>query len=160
MPIDIFRVDDRLIHGQVVVGWTRAKGIDTILAIDDEIVNDNMQKQLMKLAVPPGVNAFFYDVDTAARKINAGALRNRKTMVLVKGPKELLRLLNLGVEISEVNLGNLRNSENKIQLLSHVSASKEEIEIWKEISNKGVKLIAQTLPDKQAVDFGDTLKKY
>lgn len=140
MSIEIIRVDDRLIHGQVAIGWTRSRGINTILAIDDATAKDRMQCQLMKMATPPGVTPYFLTVDDAAEKILKDTYKNKKVMILVKGPAELSALLDKGIEMSEVNIGNQRSGENKIQLASQMFATKEELNLWKQISDKGIKL--------------------
>lgn len=160
MSIEIIRVDDRLIHGQVAIGWTRSRGINTILAIDDVTAKDRMQCQLMKMATPPGVTPYFLTVEDAAEKILNDTYKNKKVMILVKGPKELLALLEKGIEMSEVNIGNQRSGENKIQLASQMFATEEELNLWKQISNKGIKLYAQGVPGGAYLNVNEALTKY
>lgn len=160
MSIEIIRVDDRLIHGQVAIGWTRSRGINTILAIDDATAKDRMQCQLMKMATPPGVTPYFLTVEDAAEKILNDTYKNKKVMILVKGPTELLALLEKGIEMSEVNIGNQRSGENKIQLASQMFATEEELNLWKQISNKGIKLYAQGVPGGAYLNVNEALTKY
>ena len=80
MGIELIRIDDRLIHGQVVLGWTRSKGINTVVAVDDEILKNKMQCQLMKMATPPGVTPIFLSVEEAAAKLTSDAYKNKKYM--------------------------------------------------------------------------------
>lgn len=160
MSVEFIRVDDRLIHGQVVTGWTRSRGINTILAIDDATAKNKMQCQLMKMATPPGVTSVFLTVEEGAEKIMNDTYKNKKVMILVKGPKELAALIEKGVPMKEVNIGNLRSGENKIQLATQMFASKEEIEIWKDISNKGIKLYAQSVPGSTNANINEVLLKY
>lgn len=159
MGIELIRVDDRLIHGQVAMGWTRSRGINTILAIDDATAKDRMQCQLMKMATPPGVTSYFFSVDDAVEKILKNALKNKKAMLLVKGPVELKALIDRGVEINEVNIGNQRSGENKIQLATQMFATPEELEIWKSISQMNIKLYAQGVPGGANVNINDALGK-
>lgn len=160
MSIEIIRVDDRLIHGQVAIGWTRSRGINTILAIDDATAKDRMQCQLMKMATPPGVTPYFLTVDDAAEKILKDTYKNKKVMILVKGPAELSALLDKGIAMSEVNIGNQRSGENKIQLASQMFATKEELNLWKQISDKGIKLYAQGVPGGAYLNVNEALTKY
>lgn len=160
MSIEIIRVDDRLIHGQVAIGWTRSRGINTILAIDDATAKDRMQCQLMKMATPPGVTPYFLTVEDAAEKILKDTYKNKKVMILVKGPAELSALLDKGIAMSEVNIGNQRSGENKIQLASQMFATKEELNLWKQISDKGVKLYAQGVPGGAYLNVNEALTKY
>lgn len=160
MSIEIIRVDDRLIHGQVAIGWTRSRGINTILAIDDVTAKDRMQCQLMKMATPPGVTPYFLTVEDAVEKILKDTYKNKKVMILVKGPAELSALLDKGIAMNEVNIGNQRSGENKIQLASQMFATKEELNLWKQISDKGVKLYAQGVPGGAYLNVNEALTKY
>ncbi len=160
MGIELIRIDDRLIHGQVVLGWTRSKGINTVVAVDDEILKNKMQCQLMKMATPPGVTPIFLSVEEAAAKLTSDAYKNKKAMLLVKGPKTLVELMNKGVDIKNVNVGNVRPKNATEQLFNHVFSTKEDIAIWKELCAKGVSLTAQALPDAATCNLNDVLAKY
>ena len=99
MKISLFRVDDRLIHGQVVVGWTRRAGVTTILVADDKTASDRIQCSLYRMATPAGVKADFCTLDAAAEKLTNGSLDNEVVMVLFKDPQSVLGLIERGVEI-------------------------------------------------------------
>ena len=159
MGLQLIRVDDRLIHGQVALGWSRARGIDTIIAVDDKVAKDSFQCSLLKMATPAGVKSFILDEDHAEENIKSGKYDRKKVMLLVKGPRTLLNLLNRGIEIKEVNIGNLCSAAGKEKLLSHVYADEEELKLWKEISGRGVKMYAQTVPDSSSADFNEVLRK-
>lgn len=159
MKFRLVRIDDRLIHGQVALGWSRARGIDTIFAVDDPVSKDKFQCSLLKMATPPGVKSYILGVDDAEKQLKSGAYDKKKVMLLVKGPQTLLALLERGLEITEVNIGNMRSLEGKKKILGHVYANEEEIELLRAISAKGIKMNAQTVPDAAAVDFNEVLKK-
>lgn len=159
MGLELVRCDDRLIHGQVVIGWTRSKGITTIIAIDDKTAGDKFQMQLMKMATPPGVTPVFLSVADAIAKLKAGDFENKKYMLLAKGPKVVNDLIDAGIAISEVNVGNQRSGEGKTKLLNFVYSTDEEIEAWKQLGAKGVKLYGQTLPDTPSFDLIDAINK-
>ena len=95
--ITFVRVDDRLIHGQVVTGWTRTKGINFILAVDDEIAANKMQVRLMKMATPPGVKSEVMSVKDASALLKGGKLDRYKVFVVVKNPATLLALQAEGI---------------------------------------------------------------
>jgi mannose/fructose/N-acetylgalactosamine-specific phosphotransferase system component IIB len=156
----IVRIDDRLIHGQVVVGWTRSAGVTCILVVDDKTAGDKIQISLMKMATPAGLSAEFLTIADAAEKIAAGAYNNENVMILVKGPESIIDLLDNGVEIASLNIGNLRSAPGKIKLLSHVYATPEEIKDWKELARRNVKMTGQILPDQAKTDFNQVLRKH
>ena len=153
------RIDDRLIHGQIVVGWTRSAGVTCILVADDKTAKDRIQCSLMRMATPVGLTAEFLSIDDAAEKIMNGGYNDENLMILVRGPKAIIGLLDRGVEIKGLSIGNLRSAPEKIKLLSHVYAIPEEIEDWKELDRRSIKMIAQILPDQTKTDFNEVLKK-
>lgn len=160
MKISLFRVDDRLIHGQVVVGWTRRAGVTTIIVADDKTASDRIQCSLYKMATPAGVKAYFYTLDVAAEKLTDGSLDSEVVMVLFKDPQSVLGLIERGVEIKELNLGNLRSAPGRVQLLNHVYAAPEDLQAWKNLDAKGVNMNAQILPEQKKVNFNETLKNF
>ena len=159
MKTTIVRIDDRLIHGQVVVGWTRSAGVTCILVADDAVAKDKIQSSIMKMASPAGLRTEFLAVGDAAEKIAAGAYEDENLMILVRGPKAVLDLIDKGVGIPSLNIGNLRSAPGKKKLLSHVYTVPEEIEYWKELDRRNVKMTAQILPDQGKTDFNQVLKK-
>ena len=81
-------------------------------------------------------------------------------MVLFKDPQSVLGLIERGVEIKELNLGNLRSAPGRVQLLNHVFASPEDLQAWKDLDAKGVSMNAQILPEQKKVNFNETLKNF
>ena len=154
----MIRIDDRLIHGQVALGWTRAKGIDTIVAVDDKVAKDGLQCSLLHMATPPGVKSYIVSVADAVTLIQSGKLDKKHIMLLSKGPEALIQMIDAGVELDEVNIGNVRSNPERKKYLSHVFATDEEIKVWKVLAEK-TKLIAQILPDSPKVNFNELLDK-
>lgn len=153
MHISMIRVDDRLIHGQVVVGWTQALGLQQILVADDATAADPVQKNLLMLAVPAGVTADVLTIEHAARVVEASS-STIPTIVLVRGPAELAALHAAGMPMSEVNVGNVHTGPGRERLTKEVHATPVEIEIWRTLAAAGVKLTAQWLPGTAKTDLG------
>ncbi len=159
MKTVLVRIDDRLIHGQVVVGWTRSAGVTCILVVDDQTARDKVQCSLLRMATPFGIKSEFLTTEDAAAKIKADAFKGEKVMILVRGPQTILDLIDRGVEISSLNIGNIRSAEGRVKLLGHVYATPDEIDVWKQLDQKNIKMSAQILPDQSKVDFNEVLKK-
>src|SRR5580704_355580 len=104
MAVDLLRIDDRLVHGQVVEGWLRALGVTHVVVASDAVVADEMQKALYSLAVPFGVE---WDKD--------------HVLVLVSSPDDAYRLLAAGAPVKSVNVGGLHYREGRVQVLKAVS---------------------------------------
>lgn len=160
MKIVLVRVDDRLIHGQVAVGWTRTVGATHIVVANDEVAVDPTQKMLLKMATPAGVKSSILSVEEAGKKLVEKAFKNDKVLLLVRDSKSLLKLLDLGVEFTEVNIGNVRTTEERERITKEVAATKEEIAEWKELDQRHIKLEALWLPDAKGVNFNQVIRKY
>ncbi len=158
MDIALIRVDDRLIHGQVVVGWTQALGIQQILVADDATAANPVQRDLLLLAVPGGVTADVLPIADAAAVVRASQ-SHVPTIVLVKGPRELLALYRAGLPMDVVNVGNVHTAAGRRRLTKEVHATDEEIAIWRELASAGVRLEAQWLPGQARTDLGKLVEQ-
>ena len=158
MKFNLVRIDDRLIHGQVALGWTRVKKINTIIAVDDQVSKDGFQCSLLQMATPPGVKSYIVSIIDAVKLLQSGKIDDRQIMLLSKGPEALIKMIEMGIEMEEVNIGNIRSNPLRKKYLSHVFATDDEIKIWKELAKKTA-LVAQILPDSPRVNFNDLLNK-
>lgn len=159
MPIVFVRVDDRLIHGQVVVGWTRTVGATHIVVADDDAAGNATQKSLLKLAAPVGVKVSIFTVGDAAAALTGPKLGSDKVMVLVRDPQALLGLMQGGVRLSKVNIGNVRTAPGRERLTKEVAASPEEMVAWQELDKAGVVLEAVWLPGGAVTDFNNVVRQ-
>lgn len=159
MKIVLVRVDDRLIHGQVAVGWTRTIGASHIVVANDDVAKDNTQKMLLKMATPVGVKSTILSVDEAAALLAAEKFGNDKVLVLVRDPKSLLRLIEGGVKFDKVNIGNVRMMDGRQRITKEVAATSEEVEDWKQLDQAGIKLEALWIPGGSATNFNEVIRK-
>ena len=107
MAIALMRVDDRLVHGQVVEGWLPSLGVDLIVVVSDAAAADPVQASLMKMAMPPSVGLLVVSVADAPDALSSPKMAARRALVLVPGPAEALSLLKRGVAVQRVNVGGL-----------------------------------------------------
>ena len=159
MTLSLVRVDDRLIHGQVTTGWTRNVQANLIVVADDQAADNSMQSNLMKMAAPPGVDVEVLPVEEAAEELKAGTWDDRKVLLLLRGSRELLRLVEEGVELEKVNVGNAGGGEGKIRLTKQVAATEEEMEAWRKLNEKGIDLEVQWMPGHQRTDLNKVIRK-
>jgi len=160
MKIAMVRVDERLIHGQITMSWTRTVGANLILCVNDDVANNSFQKNLMKMAAPPGAKVEIESVDAAAEKLNTQAWSNASILFLVRNPIDLLRLVRKGLSIDRVNVGGVRSPEATIKLTKEVSATPAEMEAWKELDGMGIRIEVQFLPNQGSTLLNDVLKKH
>lgn len=157
--ITLIRVDDRLIHGQVAVGWCKAVNASQIMVIDDIVAKDEAQKLIMKLAAPQNVDVYILTFNEAIRQIETFKKSKNNALILVRDPKVLVDLINNGFKIDKVNVGNVRMRSDRVRLTKEVAATKDEILSWKELDKLGVKLEAQWLPGGAITNFNNIIRK-
>jgi len=148
------RIDDRLIHGQVTVSWSKHVGAQRIVVANDEVAKDEIQKSLLPLAAPPGVEVTISSIEKANKHLED----NKKTFLLVKNPYDALRLLEDGVEIKEINLGNMGYSEGKKTFRKTLSLGKEDISNLRSLENKDIKVYFQMLPQDRKITLDDLIR--
>lgn len=153
MPLSLVRIDDRLVHGQVVAGWIPHLRAQDILVACDAAAADPIQMTLMRLALPDEIGLEVLPVAEAARRpaLTGGPCRN--TLVLAPGPQEVLALLENGAKFSTVNVGGLHYTAGRVQLGKAIFLSEGDKSALREISRRGVRLEGRALPAERALDI-------
>lgn len=140
------RIDNRLVHGQVGVTWTTSLGANLILVVDDEVAKDTLQQQLMMIvAEASGVGIRFFTVEHTANIIQKAAPR-QKIFIICRTPQEIRRLIDRGVPIKDLNVGNMHFSQGKHQISKKVYVDDKDLEDLHYIKSKGVNVFIQDVP--------------
>lgn len=155
MSVDLVRIDDRLIHGQVVVGWARALGIDRIVLVDDAVRSSTWMQELYQLSVPPELQLAFASVDEAAGAVAQWARDPQHTLVLLPDVATAVRLLDGAGAITELNVGGVHQAAGRSARLPYVYLSDEEVEQLRHIAARGVRVTAQDVPTARRVELQD-----
>lgn len=157
MSIDLVRVDDRLIHGQVVVGWTRALGATRIIVVDDALRGEPWEQELYALGVPPGIDVLFASVAEAAPQMAAWGADERATIVLVPDVATVMRLAEGAGPLRAVNLGGIHDAAGRTERLTYVYLSSDEADQLCRLAASGIDVRAQDVPGGRAVTLDDLL---
>lgn len=155
MSIDLVRVDDRLIHGQVVVGWAQALGARRIVLVNDEVSSNEWERDLMKLGVPPGLEVEFVSVDQAAAAFPTWTKDAKRTIVLVADVATLVRLFEHQVSVSKVNIGGIHDDAGRRERLSYVYLTDDEVRQLQRLAERGIVVTAQDVPTAKSVALDD-----
>lgn len=153
------RIDSRLIHGQVAGTWVPFIAPQTFIAASDNAAHDKLRKSLLLQVAPAGVKTNVLDIAKAGRVYNNPKYTGMKTMFVVESPVDVVRLLDEGVKINEVNVGGVTFKTGMVQLSDAVYASEEHLEAYRELLKRGVKLTVQQLPNHSPVDLAKILKQ-
>ncbi|MDE2039106.1 MAG: PTS sugar transporter subunit IIB [Elusimicrobia bacterium] len=153
MPLSLVRIDDRLVHGQVVEGWIPRLKIEQVLVACDAAAKDDLQASLMRLALPEKIGLDVLGVAQAARHPGFQPGYLKRLLVLVPGPREILELLDGGAAFSTVNVGGLHYTAGKVQLGKAIFLSEEDRTALREILRRGVALEGRALPSDKPLDI-------
>lgn len=158
MPIVLLRVDERLIHGQVVVGWGGRLHPDRIVVVDDALADSAWEQELYCLGVPPEIEASFASVDGAAHRLSSWQSGGRRVAVLLRDVQTLHRLAGLA-ELREVpiNLGGIHHAQGRERVLPYLHLGAPEREQLAALGAAGLRISAQDLPTARAVPLADLL---
>jgi len=157
MEIVLTRIDDRLIHGQVVEGWLKSIGVSHIVVISDEVAADKMQQILLSMAVPRNVKVSNYSVKEGAQKLLELQSAKDRVMLLLSRPADVLRLIDYGVKLTSVNVGGMHYSQGKRQVLRNVSVDENDVKALREISSRGIALEGRVLPPDDMVNVMEVI---
>jgi mannose/fructose/sorbose-specific phosphotransferase system IIB component len=145
MDVKLLRVDSRLVHGQVANNWAGTLGTEAILAVSDGAAQDELRKTLL-LQTGGAIKVHVLSVEKAARVYQNAKYADMKAIIVVENPGDVVRLLDAGIEVSEVNVGGMTFKQGTTQLSQAVFASPEDIEAFKEINRRGIKQFVQMVP--------------
>ncbi|MBC2459787.1 PTS N-acetylgalactosamine transporter subunit IIB [Clostridium beijerinckii] len=140
------RIDNRLVHGQVGVTWTTSLGANLLVVVDDTAASDPVQQQLMSMtAESSGVGIRFFTIQKTIDVIHK-ASPSQKIFIVCKTPEVVRKLVDGGVPIKELNVGNMHFSDGKRAITKKVYVDDKDIEDLKYIESKGVKVFVQDTP--------------
>ncbi|WP_346354875.1 PTS sugar transporter subunit IIB [Azotosporobacter soli] len=159
MSIELVRIDDRLIHGQVVMAWHRACPVDRMVVVDDRAANDAIRKMLLETVAPQGVRVSVLTKKQGADALLTNAYGEERLMLLATTPITLLALIECGVDLKAINVGGLGTGPGKRQLTPAVAVDQEEEAAFAELQKLGVQLQIQTIPSDLPLALSDVLPK-
>lgn len=156
--IVLARVDDRLIHGEVVSVWTPSLSANRIVVVDDQVANDKFNSRVLKALAPNGVKVNVYTVADASEKLKGEPKKGEKIIVLTKTPISFEKMIDNGVEIKAVNLGGMGIRGERQPFIKNVACDPEEIQSIKNMRNKNVDVYYQLVPEQQRIETEGYLK--
>lgn len=152
MQIVLVRIDDRLIHGQVVIGWIPHLRVNMVMVVSDAVAADETQVALMRMAMPERVSLVVLPVMPAAQRIRTDTIADCRALILTPGPLEVLRLLEAGAEFKAVNVGGLHYTAGRVQLGRAIFLSADDRVALRALCRRGVNMEGRALPGDAALD--------
>jgi PTS system mannose-specific IIB component/fructoselysine and glucoselysine-specific PTS system IIB component len=157
VTIELYRIDDRLIHGQVVVGWGQPLNIGFIVLVDDEVAVSDWEKELYRMGVPPGVDLYFASVADAARDISSWRGDQRPGILLTGDIETMRRLTAAAPVIPAVNIGGIHHRAGRVERLRYVYLTPDEERGLRALQESGVAVTAQDVPSARPMALREVL---
>ena len=151
MAVELFRIDDRLIHGQVVVGWGQPMKLGFIVLVDDEVASSDWEQELYRKGVPPDMNVHFTTVEEAARQLGDWNADARPGILLTGDIETMVRLIELTPAVRQVNLGGIHHRADRRHRLRYIYLSAEEEKALEQLVARGIDVSAQDVPSARPV---------
>lgn len=162
--IKLFRIDERLVHGQVVIKWSRHTSVDHIVVANDAAAaNSIIQKSLM-MAAPIGIKLTIKTIVDSIKTLNDPRCANMKLLILVNSPKDAIEIVKNVPGIPFINVGNYgRIAPAKLGMPrtcydQNLYCDLEEVNEFKILLETGLKCVYQTTPEEVARNLGDIFK--
>ena len=154
MSVVLCRVDDRLIHGQVVVGWGRPLGVERIVLVDEDVAASEWEQELYRMAVPPEIELIFAGPGAAAPLLQSWHASPRRTVLLTGDIATMAALFRAdGQVVHRINLGGLHHRAGRTERLPYVYLTDEELRVLQALQDAGAEVAAQDVPGAAAVSL-------
>jgi len=157
VAIELFRIDDRLIHGQVVVGWGQPLDLTFIVLVDDEVAMSEWEQELYRMGVPPEMEVHFDTVEAAAVKLAQYQRDARRGALLTGDIETMTRLVELTGAIARVNLGGIHHRTGRTQRLRYIFLAPDEEQSLRALAARGVEVSAQDVPAARPLALNEVL---
>ena len=158
MALELYRIDDRLIHGQVVVGWGQPLDLGFIVLVDDEVASSDWEQELYRMGVPPDMDVYFDGVEAAATNLEQYQDDDRRGLLLTGDIDTMTRLVDSTDAIRRVNVGGIHHRPGRTQRLRYVFLSPAEEGQLRALASRNIEVTAQDVPAARPVPLDELLE--
>ncbi|EGC69435.1 PTS system, mannose/fructose/sorbose family, IIB component [Enterococcus casseliflavus ATCC 12755] len=159
IKIVLARVDSRLLHGQVATAWTKSVNPSRIIVVSDAVAKDDLRKKLIEQAAPPGVKENVIPVDKMIEVSKDPRFGNTKALLLFENPQDVLRAVEGGVDITEVNVGSMAHSVGKVVVSKVLSMGTDDVNTFEDLKERGIKFDVRKVPNDSRDNMDEILRK-
>ena len=158
MTIQLMRVDDRMVHGQITTAWAHTADIDHIVVANDQAANNELQSKILKMATPPGKTIDILTKEDAFQNISSGKWDKDVILFITRNSVDMLEMVEKGLTTNFINIGNIRKSAGMIEINREVWATPEEVLAWYKLNDMNIKLEIQWTPIERKINFNNVLE--
>lgn len=155
--INNIRIDDRLIHGQVATMWSNKLGVTRLMVVNDDVASNDIQKQVLRMAVPAGIASSIITKEKAIDNIKNDKYIGQNVLLIVKSPVDLLPFIENNLDITSINIGNMSNRKETTVLRPNISVTLQERAAFEKLLSLGVEITTIMTPDDKKTYLKDLL---
>lgn len=156
--IVLTRIDSRLIHGQVATQWASSVKANLILVANDNVAGDEFRQSLMDMAAPSFCDTRYFTLEKTINVIHK-ANASQNIIIMCDDPSDVLTLVEGGVPITKVNIGNMHMAEGKWQVATVVAVDDKDVAAFRKLMELGVELEIRKVPSERTEDIQKLFKK-
>jgi PTS system mannose-specific IIB component len=154
------RIDSRLLHGQVATAWTKAMNPTRIIVVSDAVAKDDLRKNLITQAAPPGVKAHVVPVDHMIKLAKDDQhFGGQRAMLLFENPQDVLRAVEGGIPLKTINVGSMAHSIGKVQPSKVLAFNQADIDTFNKLKKAGLNFDVRKVPNDSKGNMDEILKK-
>lgn len=150
--IVLTRVDDRLVHGQVMTSWSKATNANKFMVIDDEVAANDLMKTVLKGVIPGNIKLGIFTIAKAADRLTKGFKPDDRVIILVKTPITILKLQKMGISFKHLNIGGIGTRSDRETLWRNIAVTADEKQAIRELIAEGTEVFIQITADDSKVD--------
>lgn len=158
--IKLLRIDNRLIHGQIAVGWIKHLEVNRVIVANDKIAQNNTQVATLKMATPDGVKCLVISIKDAIEILNDSRADKLIIMIIVNNPADALKIIEAVPKVPYLNLGNygqLGSTEGLVKLSETFYCDEDDVSVLKNIKLTGKKIEYQLVPNHAPRNLSDKI---
>ena len=158
IDIALVRVDNRLVHGQILEAWVPYIKASCIVVVDDQVAADFFRETVIRMAVPREVRVVISSVEEFAASSTFGRCGGPRTIVLFSNIADALTVYRLGFKFTSLNIGNIYHDDCKLCCTPSVLLSEQDLRDIESLHEAGVRIELRRVPREKAVDFVEIIK--
>lgn len=155
----LVRVDNRLVHGQILEAWVPYFRADCIVVLNDDVAGDVFRESVIRMVVPSEIEVQVHGVEEFAEHFNPGEWSGRRTIVLIRDIRDALRAFRKGFSFSRINIGNVHNDDGKCCVTASIFLDELDVKALNELVESGVTVELRCIPQDNPIGFSDAAAK-
>lgn len=157
MNVQLLRIDSRLLHGQVTTSWARALQLDYIIIASDSVAKDHIRRSLMLQAAPTQLKVSVTTVEQLIKHYDDERLSSLNVMIIVETPYDARRLIENGMDVTEINIGSLSFQVGSYMVTNTVAVTKEDVKHFQWLHQHHIQLYTQKVATDNKKDLWPVL---